>query len=64
MSEMLKMNTDYAAAYALFNLPVHDTPRWDQDPLHFKKVSLLTDANVVYSAHSAAAKVVEAPKHS
>ncbi|MCY1271336.1 hypothetical protein D9M70_198920 [compost metagenome] len=62
MNEMHPKHTDYVAAYALFNLPMQQEPRWDQDPMHFKKVSLLTDANVSYSANSASAPVAEAPK--
>lgn len=59
MNELHKTQTDYLAAYALFNLPVQKEPRWEQDPMHFKKVSLLTDANVSYSSHSCSAADVE-----
>ncbi len=52
MNHMHAKRTDYLASYALFNLPVPQEPRWDQNPTHFKKVSLLTDANVSYSANS------------
>lgn len=62
MNEMHAKQTDYVAAYALFNLPVQQEPRWDQNPMHFKKVSLLTDANVSYSANSASAVDAEAQK--
>jgi len=52
MNQLEGKRTDYAAAYALFNLPAQHEPRWDQDPMHFKKVSLLTQVNVSYSANS------------
>lgn len=54
MSAMQAKRTDYGSAYALFQLPVQSEPRQDQNPLHFKKVSLLTEANVSYSANSTA----------
>lgn len=52
MSNMQAKRNDYAASYALFQLPAEREPRWDQNPVHFKKVSLLTEANVSYSANS------------
>lgn len=55
MSERNSKRTDFAAAYAMFNLPAQHEPRWDQDPMHFKKVSLLTQVNVSYSANSSTA---------
>ena len=52
MSTMQAKRNDYAAGYALFRLPEEREPRWDQSPVHFKKVSLLTEVNVSYSANS------------
>lgn len=52
MNEMQTKRVDYAAGYALFKLPVQQEARWDQNPMHFKKVSLLTESNVSYSANS------------
>lgn len=60
MNESQAKRIDYAAAYAMFNLPVQQEPRWDQDPMHFRKVSLLTDANVSYSANSSAGEAKKA----
>ena len=52
MNELKSKRTDYDTAYAVFNLPSQQEPRWDQDPMHFKKVSLLTEVNVSYSSNS------------
>lgn len=52
MNDKQAKRFDYAEAYAMFNIPVNQEPRWDQNPENFRKIELLTESNVSYSANS------------